>query len=368
MGAAATPVLLMDRTRIRENYRRIKNAFPNFQIAYAIKANPHDVILQILHEENSSFETASIYEIRKLLDLGIPAEKIIYSNPVKPTSHIEEAVESGISIMSFDSLSELNKFKQVVTDWSTVKLLLRIQVPNPGSLWPLSGKFGAPFELCQNILQEMAEQKIPLAGFTFHVGSQAEALEGWREALRLTRLLWQQAISMGLSPNTLNIGGGFPIYLGREVPSIEQIADCIFEELRAFKQEGIYPQHFIAEPGRYISGSAGTLLAKVIGVAEREDGFWAFLDCGVFSGMMETIDGIEYPILTNASGPVCKVTLCGPSCDSVDKMFQKEMPLPKEGDNIYFVGAGAYTTVYASQFNGYHPPQLCFVDEAELFV
>ena len=86
---------------------------------------------------------------------------------------------------------------------------------------------------------------------------------------------------------------------------------------------------------------------------------------------METIDGIEYPTLSNATGELEKINLCGPSCDSVDKMYEAKLPTLKTGDKLIFRGAGAYTTVYASSFNGFHGPEVHFVesvrDPSDLF-
>jgi len=357
-----TPVLLMDRTRILQNYQDIEKALPDFKIAYAVKSNNHPEIVNILKRSGSLFEVASLYEIENLLSMGIEPENIIYSNPVKPPDDIKSAAEKKVCVMSFDSVTELEK---ILPYKDNVKLLFRIEVPNEGSLWPLSGKFGCPSKLWDKIYSYMQKHSIKLSGITYHVGSQCENLPNFKSALLETKKAYQLAKSYGLDPYILNIGGGFPVYLGREIPPIKQIAEIILETIEDLKKDGVVFTEFYAEPGRFISGSAGTLLSKVIGIAERENNKWVFLDTGVFSGMMETVDGITYPLLSTGSGKSENVMLCGPTCDSMDKMFKAMIPNPKVGDNIYFSGAGAYTTVYASDFNGFSRPDITFLDSVD---
>ena len=113
------------------------------------------------------------------------------------------------------------------------------------------------------------------------------------------------------------------------------------------------------------------MIPAVIAKAARDGKNWLYLDVGVFNGLMETIGGIKYPLVTakddvNASGDndsVSRWTLAGPSCDSFDVM-SNEAALPEMdiGDRIYIMSAGAYTTAYASQFDGFPIPTTHFVD------
>jgi ornithine decarboxylase len=360
-----TPVLFIDRSKIRQNYLDLKEALPPFRIAYAIKSNSHPEIIEILRKEGSHFETASIAEIEKLLSLGVKAEEIVLSNPVKAPAAIEKALAYGVTIQSFDSVEELEKFKPhaaASTPLSRrVRAQLRIVVPNEGSMWPLSGKFGADEELWPEIFRYMKDNEIPLDGITFHPGSQCETIAGWDSALYLTWRCIEIAREYSLNPTTINIGGGLPVPMGRKIPTVNEIGKVVLRHLKEWERKGFKPTDLIVEPGRFISGSAGVLASKIIGVARREK-TWAFMDCGVFTGMMETIDGITYPMLFSGTGAPETAMLCGPSCDSVDKMYEAQLPKPKTGDKILFLSAGAYTSVYASEFNGFLGPKMVFLD------
>lgn len=366
-----TPRLLMDGTRIRDSYRELKAALPGFDIAYAMKANPHVNIITILNNEGNRFkgahfETASIEEIRLLLSLHIPPHNIIFSNPIKPIEAIEDALNLGIQVFTFDGIEEARKFIPHLRGARKFQLVFRIDVPNIGALWALNGKFGASRPLWKTIFSEMQKEGLNIDGITFHVGSQCETLESWEQAMLASLEAILEARKYDHNISILNIGGGFPIYLGREVPKPAEIGSVIWRHLNNWEKSGVKMKRLIAEPGRFICGSAGTMETKIIGVAERETNGvitkWVFLDAGVFTGLMETIDEITYPVLSNGEGDPIEVMLCGPSCDSADKLFKVQIPNPKIGDTLYLSGAGAYTNVYASRFNGLPIPEICFLD------
>lgn len=359
-----TPVLFISREKLRSNYLELRDALTGFEIAFAIKSNSHPGILEILRDAGSSFEVASWREIELLLSLKIPPEKIVFSNPVKPRDAIRRACESGVRVMSFDSLDEVEKFADFR---DCVIPVLRIQVPNEGSLWPLTGKFGAATKNWASIFKLMEKHDLKLRGVTFHPGSQCETITGWDVAMKYAYDVIKMGMKRGHDMQILNIGGGFPIDLGRPIPKSKKIAKVVLKHLQSWKEDGYSPTRMLAEPGRFISGSAGVLAASVIGLAKREEK-WAFLDVGVFSGLMETIDGITYPLVSSSKekNKKDKVILCGPSCDSVDKMFTAELPQVHDGDILLFYGAGAYSTVYGSSFNGFPPPEVVFVDDADL--
>ena len=116
----------------------------------------------------------------------------------------------------------------------------------------------------------------------------------------------------------------------------------------------------IAEPGRYMTSDAGYFVCRVIGTTTRGGKRWMHWDAGLFGGVIETTEGLKYKIRTDRSGPDTAWNVAGPTCDSVDVVMREE-PLPsdlQEGDFIYIRNAGAYTTAYASEFNGFPLPEV----------
>src|SRR5574341_1099722 len=200
------PFLLVDPQIVRTKARRFKAALPRVQPHYAVKANPHPAVLQTLIDEGVGFEIASVAELDLLLSLGVPAEEIYYSNPVKSRAYVEYAAAKGVRWFVLDSVEELRKIVSIEPD---ACLYLRIDAPNAGSDWPLSGKFGAQPKEADEIIALAAELKANLAGVSFHVGSQCRNAENWRVGIENAKRALRKMRLKGLRPRLLNIGGGF---------------------------------------------------------------------------------------------------------------------------------------------------------------
>ena len=349
----AKPFLLVDTSIVRTKARRFKAAMPRVQPHYAVKANPDPRVLKTLIEEGVGFEIASIAELDILLGLGVPAAEIYYSNPMKSRAYLEYAAAKGVEWYVLDSVEELRKIVSVKPD---AKLYVRIEAPNVGSDWPLAGKFGIKSTEVDGIIAEAVALSADLGGVTFHVGSQCRNPENWRVALEKARALFDLMAKAGLKPRLLNIGGGYPVRHVRPIPSIEVIGAVVNEGLKAFPDD----VQVIAEPGRYLVSDAGYFVCRVLGTATRAGKRWMHWDAGLFGGVIESSEGLRYRIRTDRSGPDIAWTVGGPTCDSVD-IVMKEEPLPsdlQEGDFVYIRNAGAYTTAYASQFNGFPLPEV----------
>lgn len=347
------PFLILDTAIVRAKARRFRAAMPRVRPHYAVKANPDRRVLKVLAQEGVGFEIASTAELDLLLGLGVPAGEIFFSNPVKSREGVAYAAAKGVEWFVVDSADEMRKVFEVVPG---AKQYLRIAAPNIGSDWPLSGKFGAGAADTREIVALAAKLCVDLAGVTFHVGSQCRNPENWRVAMEKARGVFDQMLKLGLKPRLLNIGGGFPVRHVKPIPSIEVIGEVVNEGLRAFPPE----VQVIAEPGRYLVSDAGYFVCRVLGTASRAGKRWMHWDAGMFGGVIETTEGLKYKIRTDRSGPDIPWTVGGPTCDSVDVVLRDE-PLPsdlQEGDFVYIRNAGAYTTAYASQFNGFPLPEV----------
>lgn len=347
------PFLVLDTQIVREKCRRFFAAMPRVRPHFAVKSNPDNRVLQVLKEEGVGFEIASIAELDQLLALGVAPAEIFYSNPMKSRAYVEYAVAKGVEWFVIDSVEELQKVHSVSP---TAKTYLRIFTTNVGSDWPLSGKFGAYEAEIRDIIAEAARLGADLAGVTFHVGSQCLNPENWKVGLEATRQVFDQMQAAGLKPRLVNIGGGYPVTHTKAIPSIGEIGAVVNAGLAAFGDE----VQVIAEPGRYLVSDAGYFVCRVVGTATRQGKRWVYFDAGMFGGIIETTEGLKYTIETDRTGPEIIWTVAGPTCDSLD-ICTRDQALPEdlvEGDFIYIKNAGAYTTAYASTFNGFPLPDV----------
>jgi ornithine decarboxylase len=356
-----TPVLIMDTNLIKEKYEQFRQElkeFSNAQVYYAVKANPHPGIVKFLYELGAGFEIASEEELDLVFSLNVPPSKIVSSNPVKTPSFIKSAYAKNVVYFAFDSHTEIEKLSQLAPGSN---VYVRLSVSNEGSEWPLDRKFGVDVEDAVKLLLEACRKNLKPYGIAFHVGSQCNNPATWVKAIEKSKIVWESVKNKGIELRSINIGGGFPCEYTKRVPSTGEIIQAIKGSLEL---ELDFPKDIevMVEPGRALVGEAGILATTVIGKAVRAGRKWLYLDAGVFNGLMEATGGIKYRFVASTSGVAKKWVLAGPSCDSMD-VISNEVRLPEleVGDRVYVMSAGAYTTAYACQFDGFRIPRICLM-------
>lgn len=350
------PYLLIDKAKLRKKASAIGRKIRNSKVFYAVKANSDIEILKVLHKLGLGFEIASEGELESLISIGVDKEKIITSNPVKSFRFLRKAAEYGVPYYAFDSKEEVRKLRDYAPGCGAY---VRLCVPNEGSEWPLSKKFGVELDKAEELLLYAKKKGLKPSGLTFHVGSQCTNIYNWNSALDKAKILWDRMSKEGIKLHILNIGGGYPIRYTKNVVDIgaidKNINTLIYEKFPKNTQVFI-------EPGRAIVGDAGIFVSQVIGKTERGDEDWLHIDVGVFHGLMESVGGIKYSYIVEGAKETKKWTLAGPSCDSFDVIEKDvELHIPEIGSKVLILSAGAYTTAYASQFNGFSiPPTILF--------
>ena len=101
---------MIDLDLVVERYREVKNALPDIDVYYAVKANPADEIITALADEGSCFDVASIPEMEAGVRLGI-AERMSYGAD-QEESDIEKAHAAGIELFAFDSAAEMENWAE----------------------------------------------------------------------------------------------------------------------------------------------------------------------------------------------------------------------------------------------------------------
>ncbi|VBB09898.1 ornithine decarboxylase [Lucifera butyrica] len=343
-----TPLLVLSVEQIRQNYTFLLEHLPGVKIYYAVKANPDENIIKTLHSMGSCFDVASDGEMQALTSLGIETDSMVYANPVKTPAGLRVARELGVHKFTFDSESEVYKMAQAVPGGS---VLLRVRVDNPQALVDLNKKFGAHPEDALPLLRLAREQGLQVAGLCFHVGSQSISAKAYLDALKLCRQIFDAAAAEGFDLRILDIGGGFPI------PAIHENTDIVamLDSIAAGLSQWFPATEIWAEPGRFICGTAVNLITRVIGIQQRNNQQWYFLDDGVygtFSGVI--FDHWDFELETFKSGMLIPATFAGPSCDSLDIIFKDKMTVPLELNDVILVpNCGAYTSASATVFNGF---------------
>lgn len=347
-----TPVLLLQTERVRAQYRRLRAALPFVRFHFAVKALAHDAVLDALAQEGCGFDVATGEELA-LLE-GIPRERIIHTHPIKKPAEIAEALDAGVRTFVIDNEVELGKFAGAPAD---VRLLVRLAYRSPNAKSDLSTKFGVgPFE-ARRLIVAARERGIRIAGFSFHVGSQLDDPARFAAAISETLdLLDGLEADLGIRLDVLDIGGGFPISYDTAVSSVEDLA-AVIRPLLAPRAEHL---EILAEPGRVMVAESMMLVTSVVGVAERGDGRWYYLDDGLYGAYSNVLTEDVHPLIfaeREIDGADTSshrwATLAGPTCDSSDVIAREAlMPDLAVGDLLVSPAMGAYTVVTATRFNG----------------
>lgn len=343
-----TPLLVLSLEQIEKNYNLLRTHMPRVKVFYAIKANPHRRILELMRELGSNFDVASDGEIKELASLGIDGSRMIYANPMKTVNGLRACRTAGVSKMTFDSAGEIDKMAR---ECPGATALLRIRIDNSSAHVDLNKKFGAGREQALALLQKAKAAGLDAAGIAFHVGSQVTNSDPYLNALDIAREIFEEAEAAGMHLRIMDIGGGFPI----PEPRVRFNLVEMLKQINARLDEDFPGVEIWCEPGRFICGTAVNLITSVIGVTERGGQPWYFLDeglYGTFSGVL--FDQWDFKLISFKEGEQVAATFAGPSCDSLDIMFRGKMTVrQEEGDLILVPICGAYTSASATTFNGF---------------
>lgn len=353
---------------LRENYATFRRHFPKVQVYYAVKANPDPEIIRTLYLEGSSFDVASWPEFQ-LVYANIRHlspqkrqdfiwDKIIYANPIKPKETLQK-LDPYKPLVTYDNLEELKKIRRFAPH---AGLVLRLRVPNTGSMVELSSKFGCDPGDAVDLIEAAFETGLVVEGLSFHVGSQCTNFLNFVQALNMASAVMNEARSRGYNIKILDIGGGFPARYHRDIKPIGELAKKINAEI-----DRLFPGdiEIIAEPGRFIVASAVWSVARIIGKARRDGKTCYYIDDSVYhtySGII--FDHCSYRIRAFKPGRRSICAVFGQTCDGLDTIsLAEELPDLEIGDLVYSENIGAYSSASATHFNGFAPARTIHINQ-----
>jgi ornithine decarboxylase len=285
-------------------------------------------------------------------------DRIIYANPIKPIDTLEQ-LDQYKPLVTYDNHDEVIKIARHAPH---AGLVLRLRVPNTGSMVELSSKFGALPGEAVDLIAFARNNKLEVEGLSFHVGSQCTNVQNYIQALQLSAGIFAEAKSRGIELKLLDIGGGFPAHYDNTIPAFKSIAKTINRELdRLFPP----PIEILAEPGRFLVASAATAVAQIIGRAVREGKLCYYINDGVYHTYSGVIfDHCQYPLKAFKKGPTQLCSVFGPTCDALDTIsLAEQLPDMDLGEYIYAPNIGAYSAASSTFFNGFSPARVIHLNQ-----
>src|ERR1700748_2646370 len=315
-----TPLIVVDHKVLQQNLAQFRKYLPRVQAYYAVKANADPAIVKTLYDAGGSFDVASMAEfltVHKNIE-HLPEkerqdyiwDRIIYANPIKAIETLE-LLEPYKPLVTYDNYEEVMKIARHAPH---AGLILRLRVPNTGSVVELSSKFGALPGESVDLIAFAHNNRLEVEGLSFHVCSQCTKPQNYVQAIQISAGIFEEAKTRGFDLKLLDIGGGFPAHYDATVPPFTKLAKMINSELDRLFPE---PLEIIAEPGRFLVASAATAISQIIGKAVRAGKLCYYINDGVYHTYSGVIfDHTQYTIKSFKKGPSQICSVFGPTCDA----------------------------------------------------
>ncbi len=356
-------------TRVHGNWNIWTRELSHIRPYYAVKCNPDRTLLKTLASYGAGFDCASGRELMEVTEIGCGKgefkDNVVYANPCKPMRDLQKAKALGSPTTVVDSFEEVDKLTSVKWQGGA---LLRLLVEDKSSLMPFSRKFGLPPEKAADLAKYASSKGIPLKGVSFHVGSGCMDPLQYKKAIQTSHDVITTFNLAGHDADLVDIGGGF--FSNQE--QFERYARKIRCAMMTYEKRKL---RYIGEPGRFFAESAFDLFVQVIGKKPNlTTGGWRYtideslygqFSCIPFDHKQPTWVRVptSYENKDKPARKRVKGTLYGRTCDSLDMIADsQDMEDLEVGDWLWFPNMGAYTSVTASEFNGFPKPPLHGVD------
>ncbi|MGQ9470077.1 MAG: diaminopimelate decarboxylase [Candidatus Aminicenantales bacterium] len=372
-----TPLFIYSRQQLLANLKKIRSAFSfqsefELQVAYAMKANPHQEILKLFQTEGAWVDAVSPGEVQTALLAGFPAEKIIFTG----TSISEEDLRAVMShpgiIINIDAAEQIPIMKKVQATFfpgRKYKVAVRWnpgvgkgfnpKVTTAGARAPDGTpiKFGVEAGKVVAVFEQARRAGFSVVGFHQHLGSGWTAAD-WPVVKEAVRRMVKKAAELsqfGFNLDFLDFGGGIsPSYKEKQKAfPLNKYAHFICEEI---KKANLTVKQIVLEPGKFLVADAGVLLVKVVYIKKSYGNHFVCVNAGTYNTVPRPAIYPEayHEIINCLTRRTArrKVTIAGHLCETGDIFgCDRLMPLPRPGDILAVLHAGAYGHSMASYFN-----------------
>ena len=376
VAQVGTPCYIYSYQTLIAHYRKLDTAFApvDHMICYSVKANSNGALISALAQIGSGFDIVSGGELFRVQHAGVASERVLFAGVGKTEREIREALEAGILCFTVESAQELHRINTIAQSLGKkAPFALRINpdVESGTHAYITTGKkenkFGLDFPAARDLyVWAQTQPYLTALGIQMHIGSQIVQITPYEAAVKKMIPFIQELRSMGIPLTFFDLGGGFGIIYCAEVSmSADHIASHL---LPLIKPLGL---RIIIEPGRFIVGNAGVLVAQVQYVKTSGHKTFVIMDGGMNDLIRPALYGsyheIKHIMPVFRETAVCDIV--GPICESGDFLAKdREIILPHPGDYLACMGAGAYGFSMSSNYNSRLRPPEILVNGAHFLV
>jgi diaminopimelate decarboxylase len=361
--AFGTPVWVYGAASIRARYAALEAAFGNagtkIHIHYAVKANDHLAILSLLHKAGAGADVVSQGEFLRALKAGVAASDIVFSGVGKTRAEMTAALTAGIGQINVESAEELTMLSEIAAAMGkTARVALRMNPDvDAGTHAKITtGLAGNKFGIAAADILSLYAHAASLpgllpVGIALHIGSQILSPAPYAAAYAKAATMVRALRAAGQTVTVLDLGGGLGIgYRDEPGLSLGAFAEVVRREV------GNLGVQLLLEPGRYLVGPAGVLLASVILQKRAAQKRFVVLDAAMNDllrpALYDSYHGILPVSAVDFLHPASPADVVGPVCETGD-IFAADRALPSftEGARLAILDVGAYGAVMSSPYN-----------------
>lgn len=368
-----TPTYVYSATTMTDNLRRLERSFEglDLQVCYAVKANSNLAVLRHFANLGVGFDLVSGGEMRRIIAAGGNLRRSVFAGVGKTEDEIRLALENGIQALHAESEPELARINHVAGKLGVpapVALRLNPDVDALTHAKTSTGrsdhKFGIPLRQAAAAFDAVTKLKhVVIKGVQIHIGSQLTEVAPFLEAVKKVGPL-VAALKVSHGVEYFSLGGGMGVAYQEALASGQEAwwkargprlltPEAYGEALRPLLEPlGL---KIILEPGRWLVGNAGVLLARVEYLKRGAARNFLVVDAGmndlVRPAMYDSYHEIV-PLHRDTSRRALVADVVGPVCETGD-CFARDRQLQElgEGELLAFMSAGAYGFTMASRYN-----------------
>ena len=360
-----TPFHLYDEKGIRENARRLNQAFSwnkGYKEYFAVKATPNPYLLKILQEEGCGVDCSSYTELMLSQACGFSGSDIMFSSNVTPAQDMKKAYDLNAYI-NLDDLTHVEFLEQVAGIPETVCCRY-----NPGGVFsmgndimdnPGDSKYGMIEEQMVEAYKKLMAKGVKHFGIHAFLASNTVSNEYYP---MLAGILFKLAVRLhkatGAHIAFVNLSGGVGVDYRPEQPAndIQVIGEGVrkqFEEILV--PEGMGDVAIFTELGRFMLAPYGHLVSTVLHQKHIYKEYIG-LDACAANLMRPAMYGAYHHItvLGKENAPCDhKYDVTGGLCENNDKFaVDRMLPEINIGDVVVIHDTGAHGFSMGYNYNG----------------
>lgn len=360
-----TPFHLYDEKGIRENARKLKEAFSwnkGYKEYFAVKATPNPFILKVLEEEGCGTDCSSMTELLMSERVGIVGQNIMFSSNETPVGEFTKAKELG-AIINLDDITMIDFIEKECGIPETICCRY-----NPGGVYEVSNgimdnpgdaKYGMTKAQLMEAFKTLQSKGAKRFGIHSFLVSNTVTNDYYPT---LAKTLFELAVEVkketGISVSFINLSGGVgipyrPEQKANDIAIIGAGVHKVFDEILV--PNGLGDVAIFTELGRFMLAPYGCLVTKAIHEKHIYKEYIGVDACAV-NLMRPAMYGAYHhvTVMGKEDAPCDHVyDVVGSLCENNDK-FAVDRALPKidMGDLLVIHDTGAHGFAMGYNYNG----------------